>query len=191
MTTVSSTTAIAATPATNLQNSSAGNMFNQSSMAHDFFGSQAFGPSIYTTSAQSNAGQTQQPQAQTSPENYEIFVLNENPQNLASYLLNEHLIMQQEQALAAMGKLKTADNSTAQQTTTESSTETTESSSETTSAPKTMPTAQDYYMATQIANQFKNMIQYQSSNTPYVDRDYFAQSTFSSNGSSNGFNFAA
>jgi hypothetical protein len=182
MTTISSTTSSAITPATNLQNSSAGYSMGQCSMAHDFFGSQAFG-SVYTASAQNNAGQTQQPQAQTSSQNYEIFVLNENPQNLASYLLNEHFIMEQERALAAMGKLKPANNGTAQQTT-ESKTAETKPAQQ-----QAMPTAQDYYMATQIANQFKNMPSF-SSSTSFTDRDYFAQSTFSPNGPSNGFNFA-
>ena len=177
MTTVSSTTAVTTAQATNLQNSSAGtNYFNQGAMAHDFFGSQAFGPSIYTASAQNKTEQ----QVQTTANEQEIFVLNENPQNLASYLLNEHYIMQQEKALAAAGKLKTPSaTGTEQQTTTETKT-----------APQAMPTAQDYYIATQIANQFKNMGTFMSSNTPFTDRDYFAQSTFGTNGTSLGFNFA-
>ena len=187
MTTISSATSSATTQTTNLAKSSSGDPFGQCSMAHDFFGSQAFGNTIYTSSTPSStqSGQTQQTQTQQNPEDYEIFTLNENTQNLASYLINEHFIMQQEQAIA---QLKKQTPATVQQTNT---TQTASSgTTSTTTGTQTAPTAQDFYMATQIANQFSNMNTLSSPYTSYTDRDYFAQTTFNPNGTTGGFNFS-
>ena len=173
------------TQTTNLQNSSAGNSTGNCAMAHDFFGSQAFSNSIYTAGTGNNTSVEKPAQSQGAASEPEIFVLNENPQNLASYLLNEHFIMEQEKALAKAGKLHRASGG-----------EQKNEASATTAKPKSngaqsTPTVQDYYMATQIANQFANMSTLSSPYTSYTDRDYFAQSTFNPNGyPSNGFNVA-
>lgn len=178
--TVNSTT----TQTTNIQNSSAGNPMGTCNMAHDFFGSQAFGNSIYTA-GNISAGQTANPQQTTSEP--EIFVLNENTQNLASQLLNEHFIMEQEKALAKAGKIRKAGTAESGENKGATGAESPKQNST-----QTMPTAQDYFLATQIANQFANMNTLSSPYTSYSERDYFAQSTFDPRGEyKNGFNFSA
>lgn len=116
-------------------------------MANDYFGSQAFGENIYNTSAQTTAQTTSQASTPTIQDIYG------QPDNIASALLQSYI----------SAKSGSTNSSSAA------------SSVITSSQSQTMPTIQDYYYATQIANQFGNQTPLISPYSSYTQTDYFAQ----------------
>lgn len=128
------------------------------SMATDFFGSQAFGKN----SINYNVPFTGMTQAQTQ------YTFKE-PVSIADALVQQHYYSNNPAAMAAA----TAQSPQITQT-------------GTTYAAKAAPTAQDYYLATQIANQFANNQYLISPNTSFFQNDMFAKQLVQP---SNGINY--
>ena len=157
------------------------------SMAHDYFGSQAFGTNITGTTQQAaQAAQTQTAQTVQTSQEQSVQNIFETPKTQASSLLQAFAYYKelQNSSQVSDGSSQTvsdtnqpADNSQVQA-----------SSSQTTN---TMPTIQDYYMAAMIANQFANDIPLLYSNTSFVDNDYFAKNTFLSGNNQSGLSYTA
>ena len=174
------------------------------SMAHDFFGSQAFGSgsSVYSTEASSSsAAQTQaQPvSAQSAATGAEAAQVTEQavqnifetPDNYASALLQQYARMKELQN--AVKDVQITDitsqtkNSVPQTSDTLQATDTAQQVSTTeTQTTNSAPTFQDYYLATMIANQFANNTPLIYSDTTFTKNDYFAGKAFSSNNKNSG-----
>ncbi|MCM1266059.1 MAG: hypothetical protein NC200_07655 [Candidatus Gastranaerophilales bacterium] len=148
----------------NMNNMNAFPMMFGPSMANDYFGSQAFGTgSIYTTQAATptvaTAPATQtQPTAVTTPEIEIPNIFDKAPDNYASALLQGHAI-ESNPALKQMLEQSLAEQNIAQttQTAPAQASQTTIAQAAAPAVQQTsQPTMQDYYIATQIANQFAN-----------------------------------
>ncbi len=138
-------------------------MFSGPSMANDYFGSQAFGPSIYSApvnnSATAYSTQTV-PAAQAQYNDVEIpNIFNEAPDNYASALLQGHAVESNpvlKQILERAMYQEANQAATQQQVTQPAQTAVSAPAVTNSAAQTTAPTMQDYIIATQIANQFAN-----------------------------------
>ena len=135
------------------------NFLGGTGAAQDFFGSQAFGTSIYP--------QTQVPQSAPSVQTAQQSAAPIGSGTFESQLFQEYLgLINQSQAAVTP---QTAPAAQAQTTTTAVPQQT-----------YGAPTIQDYMMANQIASLFSNnnSMPYMYSNTSFAEGDIFAQQTF-------------
>lgn len=148
------------------------------SMANDYFGSQVFGTgSVYNTQASAPVSTPAAAQSTpvAAPEVEIPNIFESAPENYASALLQAHAIdtnpaLQQllEREIYQQNAVETAQTAPVQQ---QVSSQASTVPAQTTAA----PTMQDYYIATQIANQFANSTPLVSPYDSYFQRDFFAQ----------------
>ena len=134
-------------------------LLTTTSMANDYFGSQAFGTGLYNTQASSNT-------IQNASSNTFKNIFKSEPDNAASQLLQNYYF----------SKIMNSSNGTVSAAGSQDSNQTT-------------PSYYDYLYAAQIANMFSNNIPLLfSTNTSYINNDYFANQAFSSGCSINNTN---